>query len=289
MQKNKIIDNEKNTELTINDIYFLFKKKIFKKKNNPKKCNFDSKKKTEINYWNVSEKTSNKLNYEPDFGCNLCKFINKIINFFFINISTFINSIINKKYMHTLSTNSLLTIYIDSENQDLLGSSFNLEVLKLLGSGEISIEKIYSFTLLFQILIFFLLVIVGLQFIPKLLSNKVFSIEKLTSYECGFAPFSSKSIANELHYLVVGIIFLVFDLEIIFIVPFIIKSVLTDSSILIVLVYFLIISTTVAIELKSGAISWPIWLQVNKKANKLSITNNNNSLNISWTYFLDKK
>lgn len=222
--------------------------------------------------FNEDKTINNKLEGSVEQVCNYCLYINKTLNFFFVKIYKFFNIFINKKHLNTLSTNSLFTIYIDSENQDLLNSRFGIDAIKLLGSGEVSIEKIYSFSLLFQILSFFLLVIVGLQCIPKLLSNKVFSIEKLSSYECGFAPFSSKSIANELHYLVVGIIFLVFDLEIIFIVPFIIKSVLTDSSILIVLTYFLIISTTVAIELKSGAISWPIWLQVNKKADKLDLT-----------------
>jgi len=124
-------------------------------------------------------------------------------------------------------------------------------------SGEISLKFDYSVENLFLFIFLFLVVILGLKCIPKLLSPKIFYIEKLTSYECGFAPFSKKSIANELHFLVVGIIFLIFDLEIIYIVPLIL-GIGSQKLISIAVIYFILIIITVYIELSSGAVSWPI-------------------------------
>jgi len=228
--------------------------------------------------YSISEKTKE---------CYYCRFFDYIFKKIYFIFAKTNNYLISKNY-NVIENTEIQPFLNSGQMQGSICNKLKIDIIKLLGSGEISIEKIYSFSLLFQILSFFLLIIICLQLLPKLLSNKIFSIEKLSSYECGFAPFSSKSVANELHYLVVGIIFLVFDLEIIFIVPFIIKSVLTDSSIIIVLTYFLIISITVAIELKSGAISWPIWLQVNKKADKFQMLSFNDKVSNSWTSFLEK-
>lgn len=204
--------------------------------------------------------------------CFMCKFFSDMSQFFF-------NFFKNK--------NIVLLKSIEQE-QSLLISDLYKDIGKFINAGEVSLEYLYTFKFLFITIIFFLLVIFGLRSLPKLLSIKIFSIEKLSSYECGFAPFSSKSIANELHYLIVGIIFLIFDLEIIFIVPFVVKSSMSDLSIITVFWYFFLISATVAIELQSGAVSWPVWMQVSKKEYKFFNLNFIKKLEESWGFFLEK-
>jgi NADH-quinone oxidoreductase subunit A len=44
-------------------------------------------------------------------------------------------------------------------------------------------------------------------------------IEKLSAYECGFDPFGSGVSSFEVHFYIVGILFIIFDLEIIFLYP----------------------------------------------------------------------
>jgi NADH:ubiquinone oxidoreductase subunit 3 (subunit A) len=44
-------------------------------------------------------------------------------------------------------------------------------------------------------------------------------IEKLSVYECGFDPFGSGGSSFEVHFYIVGILFIIFDLEIIFLYP----------------------------------------------------------------------
>jgi NADH-quinone oxidoreductase subunit A len=43
--------------------------------------------------------------------------------------------------------------------------------------------------------------------------------EKFSSYECGFEPFDDTRNTFEVHYFVVAILFVIFDLEIIFMFP----------------------------------------------------------------------
>lgn len=82
---------------------------------------------------------------------------------------------------------------------------------------------IVIFLPVFEFLLFYFLVatvVAGILFIlPKLLSPKAFSIEKLSAYECGFEPFVSVREAFESHFVVVAILFIIFDLEMIFIFP----------------------------------------------------------------------
>jgi NADH-quinone oxidoreductase subunit A len=41
-------------------------------------------------------------------------------------------------------------------------------------------------------------------------------VENLSPYECGFEPFSSGSLFFDVHFYIVGILFIIFDLEIVF-------------------------------------------------------------------------
>jgi NADH-quinone oxidoreductase subunit A len=43
--------------------------------------------------------------------------------------------------------------------------------------------------------------------------------EKLSAYECGFEPFSAGSGAFDVHFYIVGVLFIIFDLEVIFLYP----------------------------------------------------------------------
>lgn len=43
--------------------------------------------------------------------------------------------------------------------------------------------------------------------------------EKFSSYECGFNPFEDARIKFEVHFYLVAILFIVFDLEVVFIFP----------------------------------------------------------------------
>jgi NADH:ubiquinone oxidoreductase subunit 3 (subunit A) len=53
-----------------------------------------------------------------------------------------------------------------------------------------------------------------------LLSEKNLDEEKITPYECGFSPYGEGIKRMDIQYYLVGILFLIFDLEVSFIFPF---------------------------------------------------------------------
>ena len=60
---------------------------------------------------------------------------------------------------------------------------------------------------------------IALILIGNLLGPKRPSAEKLSPYECGFAPFEDARMQFDVRYYLVAILFIVFDLEIAFVFP----------------------------------------------------------------------
>jgi NADH:ubiquinone oxidoreductase subunit 3 (subunit A) len=55
--------------------------------------------------------------------------------------------------------------------------------------------------------------------IAFILSSKKVSFEKSSSYECGFEPFGSGHLIFNIQFFIVGILFMIFDLELAYIFP----------------------------------------------------------------------
>jgi NADH-quinone oxidoreductase subunit A len=62
----------------------------------------------------------------------------------------------------------------------------------------------------------FTLVLTLLSF---LVSPKFSSLEKSTSYECGFEPFGDARSSLNIQFYIVGVLFIIFDLEVVFLLP----------------------------------------------------------------------
>lgn len=80
-------------------------------------------------------------------------------------------------------------------------------------------------TLSFNYIIFLLYFILGLALslllliLNYILAPKPKDSEKVSNYECGFDSFSDSRMRFDIHFYVVAILFLIFDLEIIFLFP----------------------------------------------------------------------
>lgn len=55
--------------------------------------------------------------------------------------------------------------------------------------------------------------------ITLLLTTQSETFEKNSSYECGFSPFGDSRIKFEVKYYLVGILYIIFDLELVFLLP----------------------------------------------------------------------
>jgi NADH-quinone oxidoreductase subunit A len=77
----------------------------------------------------------------------------------------------------------------------------------------------YSNLLWFIFLCFILACI--LFIVSYLVSPKNTNAEKLSAYECGFEPFDEARKTFDVHFYIVAILFIIFDLEIIFLFPWV--------------------------------------------------------------------
>ena len=75
----------------------------------------------------------------------------------------------------------------------------------------------------YNVLIIFLfvsLIISLLLFSLTFVLSKKFNVqEKLVAYECGFNSYSSARIMFDIHFFIVALLFLIFDIELIFLYP----------------------------------------------------------------------
>jgi len=64
-----------------------------------------------------------------------------------------------------------------------------------------------------------LVISIGLCALPWIILYNLIDHEKVTSYECGFQPFEDTRQKFDIKYYLVSILFIIFDLEIVFMVP----------------------------------------------------------------------
>nr|AXS65034.1 NADH dehydrogenase subunit 3 [Curculionoidea sp. 14 KM-2017] len=97
--------------------------------------------------------------------------------------------------------------------------------------------------------------------ILNLISKKTFQDrEKMSPFECGFDPCSSARLPFSLQFFLIAVIFLIFDIELTLLLPFIILLKLSNiiylTSIFIFFISILILG--VVHEWKQGALNWKI-------------------------------
>jgi len=121
---------------------------------------------------------------------------------------------------------------------------------------------IYNYIYSQYLPIFIFIIISGifaiiLLIISYFVSTQIKYGEKLSAYECGFDPFGDARLVLDVRYYLVAILFIIFDLEIIFIFPWV-SAINTISAFgFWSMIYFLMILTIGFIyELKKSAFDW---------------------------------
>ena len=89
------------------------------------------------------------------------------------------------------------------------------------------------------------------------LSPKQLSFEKSSSYECGFEPFGSGHLIFNIQFFIVGILFMIFDLELAYIFPWIFNLGSLSIFCYFLMSFFLILLIIGFVyEWKKGALDW---------------------------------
>jgi len=82
-------------------------------------------------------------------------------------------------------------------------------------------------------------------------------IEKLSAYECGFNPFGDARIQFNIKFYIVGILFIIFDLEIIFLFPWVISlGIINTYGICVMFIFLIILSLGFIYEWSLGALNF---------------------------------
>ena len=98
------------------------------------------------------------------------------------------------------------------------------------------------------------LVIFTLSF---LVSQKADDREKLTAYECGFNPFEDSKSEFDVRFYLVAILFLIFDLEISFLFPFVVSfSTINSVGLYSMLSFLFVLTIGFVYEWQKGALDW---------------------------------
>jgi NADH-quinone oxidoreductase subunit A len=93
--------------------------------------------------------------------------------------------------------------------------------------------------------------------LAKILSPRFLNAEKLSAYECGFEPFMTARIKFDVSFALIAILFLVFDLEIIFLIPWALNIIqLGLLGFMIMYVFLFILAIGFVFELMRKVLNW---------------------------------
>jgi NADH:ubiquinone oxidoreductase subunit 3 (subunit A) len=91
--------------------------------------------------------------------------------------------------------------------------------------------------------------------LSQLVSEKKLDLEKLSAYECGFDPFGDARHTFSIKFYLVAILFIIFDLEIIFLFPWSI-TVNSYQAFYSMICFLIILTIGFIYEWKRGALDW---------------------------------
>ena len=101
----------------------------------------------------------------------------------------------------------------------------------------------FNYLSIFAFLLFSMVLSTVIFFLSFLLSSKLDDAEKLTIYECGFNPFNDSRFEFNIKFYIVAILFLIFDLEISYLFPFVVALDVISNVGVFFMLFFLFILT----------------------------------------------
>nr|AML25607.1 NADH dehydrogenase subunit 3 [Staphylinidae sp. BMNH 1274668] len=109
------------------------------------------------------------------------------------------------------------------------------------------------------LMMFLMLLSFIMMLISTMISKKTFSDrEKNSPFECGFDPKNSARLPFSLHFFLIAIIFLIFDIELTLLIPFIMMFKIMNwfNYLYILLMFLFILLVGLFHELNQGALNW---------------------------------
>lgn len=111
-------------------------------------------------------------------------------------------------------------------------------------------------TIFFGLIIIIILCLI-LLVVSYILANDNPCTEKLSPYECGFSPFSDNRIEFDVKFFLVGILFIIFDLELSFLFPWCLTlNIMNYLGILSMILFIYVLTIGLIYEWLKGGLDW---------------------------------
>jgi NADH-quinone oxidoreductase subunit A len=100
------------------------------------------------------------------------------------------------------------------------------------------------------------LILTALIVVSFILSQSTRNLEKLSAYECGLEPLGNARLKIKIVYYIIGILYLLFDLEVIFLYPLAASLYIINSYIgfLIIIIFFILLTLAFIYEWYQGVL-----------------------------------
>ena len=121
-----------------------------------------------------------------------------------------------------------------------------------------NLKLIFLFSRVIIVFIIFSIIIIILGFIFRI--KLVFNREKIRPFECGFTPKFNARIPFSIRFFLISLVFLIFDVELVLLFPFISSIIINISYfiILYILFFFIILLLGLFHELNQGSLDWVV-------------------------------
>jgi len=116
---------------------------------------------------------------------------------------------------------------------------------------------IYEYFYILSFIIFSLILCIVLLLASYLLAVQQSDPEKISAYECGFNPFEDARQKFDVRFYLIGILFIIFDLEVMFLFPWAISlSKIQSFGFFSMFLFLFILTIGFIYEWKKGALDW---------------------------------
>ena len=135
---------------------------------------------------------------------------------------------------------------------------------------DIVVQQYFCCFLFFSFCVFLSCILVLLTYI---VSPKKKDFEKLSVYECGFEPFNDTRNTFDSHFYIVSVLFIIFDLEIVYLIPWslTIYSNIDSFGFPVMLVFLSLLILGLIYEWLNGALCWSYWTRLRQGSLLLDI------------------
>ncbi len=101
----------------------------------------------------------------------------------------------------------------------------------------------------------------GLCWLPIALAPVKSVLDKNSAYECGFEPFFTTNDTHEIHFVIISVLFVIFDLEIVLLAPATVAPTSDGfSSYGATLAFTLLLIAGLVYEWFTGVLNWPVFI-----------------------------